>query len=112
MKLTLRTSYWTILALVIALPVIYVLSYFALLDPEQPRGSYVVRAGSSFQRTPRYRALQGVSDVVFSPLLSIDQAVRPSYWKFPLSQFGPWPNHTDGTGVPDEYTHGQEAYRP
>lgn len=112
MKSTLRTFYWIAIVVLIALPFLYVASYFALLDPLQPSGNYVVHASGHFIRTPRYRVGEGMSEAIFYPLLRIDQAFRPRYWSWPATQFGPWPGHTDAAGIPDEYSHGQDAWRP
>jgi hypothetical protein len=63
------------------LPVLYVGSYFALVDP--PENRRTMRKGripASRLFDPNYRIAARYAEVVFYPLERIDRKVRPAAW--------------------------------
>ena len=74
-----RTSgIWTGVLMLVALPLLYVGSFLALLKPSEPflepsKGNFILRKAE-------YRFGGAFSHAVFQPLLKVDWRIRPTFW--------------------------------
>jgi hypothetical protein len=72
---------WIVAAVLLVLPVVYVGSYLALVEPHS---HLVFVRRSAVKQTPRnvsnYRYGDDVSEVVFWPLEQLDRRIRPKAW--------------------------------
>ena len=66
-----------VVAVLLLLPVLYVGSYLAMLDPLESRG------GGMLVRSERYRGVGdvGIATHLFRPINLLDRRIRPSYWE-------------------------------
>lgn len=68
-----------VVAMLLALPALYVGSYLAMVQPGQPD---IDMGNGQSEAPPTYRFGDGLADRVFWPLEQIDQRLRPSAWQY------------------------------
>lgn len=77
-----------VVIVLLLLPVLYLVSYLALVVPRGTKATYPIRDPSrpgirAFHYPTHYRRGHHVSEWFFWPLEQIDRKVRPNAWEWP-----------------------------